>query len=72
VRNAPPSAGAGRTPFARGSDGRATLRGTIREFLCSEALHALEVATTRVVAVVGTHRPPSAQRPAGPPLLARR
>ncbi|HUH54349.1 MAG TPA: protein adenylyltransferase SelO family protein, partial [Rhodanobacter sp.] len=38
--------GAGRTPYSRGADGRAVLRSSIREFLCSEAMHHLGVPTT--------------------------
>jgi uncharacterized protein YdiU (UPF0061 family) len=49
--------GAGRTPFSRMGDGRAVLRSSIREFLCSEAMHALGVPTTRALAVVGTDDP---------------
>ncbi|XP_067931753.1 protein adenylyltransferase SelO, mitochondrial-like [Watersipora subatra] len=39
--------GAGKTPYSRHSDGRKVLRSTIREFLCSEAMHHLGVPTTR-------------------------
>jgi uncharacterized protein YdiU (UPF0061 family) len=46
--------GAGPTPFARGSDGRATLRSSVRELLACEALHALGVPTTRTLALVGS------------------
>lgn len=46
--------GAGATPFARGSDGRAVLRSTLREALACEALHALGVPTTRALAIVGS------------------
>ena len=46
--------GAGPTPFARGSDGRATLRSSIRELLACEALHALGVPTTRALVLVGS------------------
>lgn len=44
--------GAGRTPFCRGADGRAVLRSSAREFLASEAMHALGVPTTRALALV--------------------
>lgn len=44
--------GAGRTPFCRGADGRAVLRSSVREFLASEAMHALDVATTRALSLV--------------------
>jgi uncharacterized protein YdiU (UPF0061 family) len=45
--------GAGRTPYSRGADGRAVLRSSIREFLCSEAMAALGIPTTRALCVVG-------------------
>lgn len=44
--------GAGPTPFCRGGDGRAVLRSSIREFLASEAMHYLGVATTRALSLV--------------------
>ena len=46
--------GSGRTPFARGGDGKAPLAPMLREYLISEAMHALGVPTTRSLAVVGT------------------
>lgn len=46
--------GAGRTPFSRGGDGRAALGPMLREYLVSEAMHALGVPTTRALAVVTT------------------
>lgn len=46
--------GAGRTPYSRGADGRAVLRSSIREFLCSEAMHHLGVPTTRALSLVVT------------------
>jgi len=46
--------GAGRTPYSRGADGRAVLRSSIREFLCSEAMHGLGVPTTRALCVTGS------------------
>lgn len=46
--------GAGRTPFARGGDGKAALAPMLREFLIAEAMHALQVPTTRALAVVTT------------------
>jgi uncharacterized protein YdiU (UPF0061 family) len=49
--------GAGRTPFSRGGDGRAVLRSSIREFLCSEAMHALGVPTTRALCIAGSAGP---------------
>ncbi len=41
--------GAGLTPFSRDGDGRAVLRSTIREYLCSEAMHGLGIPTTRAL-----------------------
>jgi uncharacterized protein YdiU (UPF0061 family) len=49
--------GAGRTPYSRGGDGRAVLRSSIREFLCSEAMHALGIPTTRALCVTGSPAP---------------
>jgi uncharacterized protein YdiU (UPF0061 family) len=46
--------GAGRTPYSRSADGRAVLRSSIREFLCSEAMHHLGVPTTRALSLVAT------------------
>ncbi len=46
--------GAGPTPFSRRADGRAVLRSSIREFLCSEAMHHLGVPTTRALSLVAT------------------
>jgi uncharacterized protein YdiU (UPF0061 family) len=46
--------GSGRTPFARGGDGKAALGPVLREYLMGEAMHALGVPTTRVLAAVAT------------------
>jgi uncharacterized protein YdiU (UPF0061 family) len=46
--------GAGPTPYSRMGDGRAVLRSSIREFLCSEAMHHLGVPTTRALSLVTT------------------
>ena len=46
--------GAGRTPFSRNGDGRAVVGPMLREYLVSEAMHALGVPTTRSLAVVTT------------------
>jgi len=46
--------GAGKTPYSRFGDGRAVLRSSIREFLGSEAMHALGIASTRALALVGS------------------
>jgi uncharacterized protein YdiU (UPF0061 family) len=49
--------GAGRTPYSRTADGRAVLRSSLREFLCSEAMHWLGVPTTRALSLVATGEP---------------
>jgi len=49
--------GAGRTPFSRRGDGRAALGPVLREYLLSEAMHALGIPTTRALAVVTTGEP---------------
>ena len=46
--------GAGPTPYSRTADGRAVLRSSLREFLCSEAMHHLGVPTTRALSLVLT------------------
>jgi uncharacterized protein YdiU (UPF0061 family) len=46
--------GSGETPFSRSADGRAVLRSTIREYLCSEAMHHLGIPTTRALAMVNS------------------
>lgn len=46
--------GSGRTPFARGGDGKAAVGPMLREVLISEAMHALGIPTTRALAVVAT------------------
>jgi len=46
--------GAGLTAFSRFADGRAVLRSTIREYLCSEAMAALGIPTTRALAIAGS------------------
>ena len=46
--------GSGLTPYSRDGDGRAVLRSTIREYLCSEAMHSLGIPTTRALCIVGS------------------
>ena len=46
--------GAGQTPYSRDGDGRAVLRSTIREYLCSEAMHGLGIPTTRGLCIMGS------------------
>ncbi|MEO6973582.1 MAG: protein adenylyltransferase SelO [Rhodoferax sp.] len=49
--------GSGLTPYSRMGDGRAVLRSSIREFLCSEAMHGLEIPTSRALCVIGSDEP---------------
>lgn len=49
--------GSGRTPYSRFGDGRAVLRSTIREYLCSEAMHALHIPTTRALCILSSEEP---------------
>lgn len=49
--------GAGRTPYSRMGDGRAVLRSSIREYLCSEAMHGLGVPTSRALCITGSPAP---------------
>ncbi len=46
--------GSGITPFSRRGDGRAVLRSTVREYLCSEAMHGLGIPTTRALCMIGS------------------
>ena len=48
--------GSGRTPYARGGDGLAAVGPMVREYVISEAMHALNIPTTRALAVVATGR----------------
>jgi len=47
--------GAGITPYSRRGDGRAVLRSSIREYLCSEAMHGLGIPTTRALCLIGSN-----------------
>ena len=49
--------GSGLTPYSRRGDGRAVLRSSIREFLCSEAMHGLGIPTTRALCLTGSDQP---------------
>lgn len=49
--------GGGKTPFSRGADGAAVLRSSVREFLASEAMHALGVPTTRALSLIASASP---------------
>jgi uncharacterized protein YdiU (UPF0061 family) len=46
--------GAGPTPYSRGADGLAVLRSSLREYVCSEAMHHLGIPTTRALSLVAT------------------
>ena len=46
--------GAGTSPFSRGADGRAVLRSSIREYLCSIAMQGLNIPTTKALAIVAS------------------
>jgi len=47
--------GSGMTPYSRNADGRAVLRSSIREYLCSEAMHGLGIPTTRALCLIGNN-----------------
>lgn len=49
--------GSGLTPYSRTGDGRAVLRSSIREFLCSEAMAALGIPTSRALCLIGSNHP---------------
>lgn len=46
--------GSGPTPYSRDGDGRAVLRSSIREYLCSEAMHGLGIPTSRALCLIGS------------------
>ncbi|MGA0897816.1 MAG: protein adenylyltransferase SelO [Burkholderiaceae bacterium] len=55
--------GAGSTPYARHADGRAVLRSSVREYLCSEAMAALGIPTTRALSLAVSATPVFRERP---------
>ncbi|MEM9557820.1 MAG: YdiU family protein [Acidobacteriota bacterium] len=63
--------GSGRTVFSRGGDGRAPLGPMLREYLISEAMHALGIPTTRSLAVVETGEPVVRETPLPGAVLTR-
>jgi uncharacterized protein YdiU (UPF0061 family) len=63
--------GSGPTPFSRRGDGRAALAPMLREFLISEAMHALDIPTTRSLAVVSTGETVFRERPLSGAILTR-
>src|SRR4051794_10981107 len=63
--------GSGRTPFARGGDGLAAVGPMLREYVVSNAMHALGIPTTRSLAVVATGRTVFRETPLPGAVLAR-
>ncbi|PAR33414.1 protein adenylyltransferase SelO [Vibrio metoecus] len=63
--------GAGLTPYSRMGDGRAVLRSSIREYLCSEAMAGLGIATTRALALMVSDTPVYREREERGALLVR-
>ncbi|WP_245733300.1 protein adenylyltransferase SelO [Lentzea jiangxiensis] len=63
--------GSGRTPFARGGDGLAAVGPMLREYVVSEAMHALGIPTTRSLAVVSTGAVVQREEPLAGAVLAR-
>jgi hypothetical protein len=63
--------GAGMTAFSRFADGRAVLRSTVREYLCSEAMHYLGIPTTRALAIAGSPFPVFREQPETAAVLSR-
>ncbi|MGL5810587.1 MAG: protein adenylyltransferase SelO [Nocardioides sp.] len=63
--------GSGRTPFSRGGDGRAVTTAVLREYIVSEAMHALGIPTTRALAAVGTGQRVIRDRPEPGAILTR-
>ncbi|KKW68522.1 hypothetical protein AAV94_04795 [Lampropedia cohaerens] len=63
--------GSGRTRYSRMGDGRAVLRSSIREYLCSEAMHGLGIPTTRALALVGSATPVYRERAETAAVLTR-
>ena len=63
--------GSGRTPFSRGGDGKAAVGPVLREYLISEAMHALGIPTTRTLAAIATGETISRERPLPGAILTR-
>ncbi len=63
--------GSGQTPFSRNGDGRAALGPMLREYIISEAMHALGIPTTRSLAVVTTGEPVYREKPLRGAILTR-
>lgn len=63
--------GAGATPYSRMGDGRAVLRSSIREFLCSEAMAALGIPTSRALSVIGSTQHVMREQPESTAVVTR-
>ncbi len=63
--------GAGMTPYSRMGDGRAVLRSSIREFLCSEAMAALGIPTSRALCIIGSDQRVMREQPESIAVLTR-
>ncbi|MBV9550995.1 MAG: YdiU family protein [Alphaproteobacteria bacterium] len=63
--------GAGKTPYSRFGDGRAVLRSSIREYLCSEAMAALRIPTSRALSLVATGETVLREKPEPGAVIAR-
>lgn len=63
--------GSGQTPFSRRGDGKAVVRSSVREYLCSEHMHALGIPTTRALALVIGDDPVRRETIEGAALVAR-
>lgn len=63
--------GAGPTPFSRMGDGRAVLRSSIREYLCSEAMHALGIPSSRALCLVGSNQYAMREQPEKTAIVTR-
>ncbi|MBF0590038.1 MAG: YdiU family protein [Magnetococcales bacterium] len=63
--------GSGRTPYSRNGDGRAALGPMLREYIISEAMHALGVPTTRALAIATTGEPVHREQPLRGAVLTR-
>lgn len=63
--------GSGQTPFSRMGDGKAVVRSSVREYLCSEHMHALGIPTTRALALVVGDDPVRRETIEGAALVAR-
>ena len=63
--------GSGKTPYSRFGDGRAVMRSTIREYLCSEAVAALGIPTTRALSIIATNELVARETPEPGAVLTR-